>query len=1116
MRTSGQNFSSPRFGRFRKYIIAFFVTLAPTWSGISMAANAGPAPVQKGIFGWIKSGDIPLPGVSVSAANISTGQQLVTSTDVDGSYSLAVPDPGRYKVSAQLAAFAPASQEIAIDESHSAVRADFQLILLSRVPAPQRARESPREARSAPGFLNLPVVEGEARVDGSEAEAAGPGSTAENSLENPADTTPTGVGPESVAISGATARMEQLPNVAEMRDRMQEMGRYMQGGQGGPPGGGFGGPGGGPMVMMFGGPGGRGRFNINRVHGNISYTIGDSAFDAKPYSLTGQDLPRPNYLQNRYSISLGGPFKVPKLFDASRSTFFFLSYDGYRSANPYDNFSTVPTIEERLGNFSDTLIQRGANAGSPVQIFDPATHLQFDNNSIPTRQLDPAAVHLLNFIPLPNLPGSVQNFHLVESVDSSLSNLNFRLMHNFGGGGGASGGARGGPGGRGGFFGPGRGRTGSNLNVGFRYHSSGDDVTNPNPFVGGHTSNKSIDVPVGYIRTHGRFVNNLRADFNRSRTTAQNLYAFSQNIAGGLGINGVSQNPFDWGLPSLSFVNFSGVRDITPQHRADQTFSISDTMIWSHGRHTWRWGGDFRRLQRNIQTDANARGTFTFTGFSTAVLAGGAPVPGTGFDLADFLLGLPQQTSAQFGNNAYYFRGNTWEMFAQDEWRLRSNLTLNLGLRYEYISPYSEKYNRIVNLDAAGNFLSVAPVLAGQSGAFTGSFPTTLLNPDRNNFAPRLGLAWKPFRNTVIRTGYGINYNTGAYASIIQNLAFQPPFAFTQTNIQSPALPLSLENGFPASPAAVTNNFGVDRNYRLGYVQMWNVNIQQQLPRGILLNLDYTGTKGTHLDMMRAPNRDPSGLLIAGVQPFLWESSEGNSIAHSATVRVRRRLQHGFQIGGSYVFSKSIDNASSIGGGATVVAQNDRDLAAERGLSSFDQRHRFYADYLWELPFGADKRWLSSKGVLSALAGGWQWSGSVAIASGIPLTARVLGNFAEVSRGTNGTLRADATGLPVSLDNPTSAQFFNTLAFTIPAPGQFGNAQRNTIPGPRTLIFGIALNKTIPLGDVRALELRAQVSNLFNTPQFQSIDTVVNSPSYGRVLTAGTMRRIQIVARFRF
>jgi hypothetical protein len=325
----------------------------------------------------------------------------------------------------------------------------------------------------------------------------------------------------------------------------------------------------------------------------------------------------------------------------------------------------------------------------------------------------------------------------------------------------------------------------------------------------------------------------------------------------------------------------------------------------------------------------------------------------------------------------------------------------------------------------------------------------------------------------------------------------------------------------------LTNNYGIDRNYRLGYVQMWTLNVQQELTKGVILNVGYTGSKGTALDMVRAPNRGPDGLLLPDVQAFLWESSEGDSILHAGSVRLARRMAKGLSAGVTYTFSKSIDNASSIGGGATVVAQNDLDLAAERGLSSFDQRHKLTGNWVYELPFGTGRQWFDKGGMLAKVVGDWTWSGSFTIASGTPWTARVLGNFTDVARGSNGSLRADYTGLPIALADPTLAEWFNTSAFVEPVScttvngsrvctTHFGDAGRNTIIGPGTVVFNMAVSKNFPLKDMMGLDVRVQASNVFNTPQFTGLDTVVNSPTFGQVVSVGSMRQLQFVARFRF
>ena len=1072
------------------------------------------------ISGVVKSGGMPIPGVTVSAANTLTGQKAVTSTGDDGSYTLHVSTNGRYVVRAEMAAFAASTHEVMINAQNRSARVDLELVLLSRTQQQQTAeRQQQRQAGTPPGrgFQSLSVMQSEFGANpengvngGEQGLPAGlqvPGMSAESATE-------------SVSITGNTANAgwsglssEQIrQRVQEMRERQggDTLGSSLYGGgqgvpggpgpPGGAPGGAGGGPGGGRGPGAFGGGGGgpfifgggRGRFNFDRPHGSIYYRGGDSALDAAPFSLTGVPQPKLSYQQNNFGGVLGGPLNIPKIYNGGQKMFFFVNYNGSRSQTPFDAFSTVPTDDERKGIFPGFTVTN----------------------------INPVAQNLLKYIPEPNLPGTVKNFHFVTSATSNSDDLNIRVVRAFGKSTLLQQ-RRGGPGGSG----------RNNLNVGFHYHATENNLTNPFPSVGGTTTVRSFDIPVGYVRSFGKLTNNLRVDFNRNRIRTQNLYAFNTDVAGLAGVTGVSANPFDYGIPNLSFSGFSSLNDINPLLRRDQTFTISDSMIWSHGKHTWRWGGDFRRIQINTETASNPSGSFTFTGVNS------------GNDFADFLLGLPQLSTvqtAQVGANNYHFRGNSWDLFVQDEWRVRGNLTLNVGVRYEYVSPLSEINNLIANLTIAPGLTAVVPVLPPGSNPqlcavypcaigvspYVGALPATLMHPDRNNFAPRVGIAWKPFAKTVVRAGYGINYNTSAYSNIIQQLSFQPPFSFTQSNAEclptgSPANcipPSQLMLGFPpATPTSITNNYGVDPNYRLGYVQIWNLNIQRELKGDLLLNVDYTGTKGTRLDVLEAPNRIATGPLNPAVAPFYFETSQADSIAHAGTVRLRKRLRHGVSVGGSYTYSKSIDNASTIGGGAIVVAQNAADLAAERGLSSFDQRHRFVADYLIELPFGREKRWLSNKSVLRDLFGDWQWSGDWTIASGLPFTPRVLGSFTDVSGGTNGTVRANLVpGQPIALPNPSIGEWFNTAAFAVPPAGEFGDAGRNSIEGPGSMVFDMAFTKVIPLGDVRVLELRAQATNVFNTPQFTSIDTIVNSPSFGQVISVGSMRRIQMQARFRF
>ena len=1124
-----------------------------------VAANVGllaqtQRPSSNGIVqGIVQSGGTPLPGVVVTAIHSITKEAVTTSTDLNGQYQLKPAADGLYSIETAMAAFAPATKTAQVTLGAAPVRLDFDLTLASRTA---QASAQPRRTVGlrGRGAQTLQVEQ-----------TAAPDAPQENAQEELTAQLPTEVQvpgfaqdapTESVAILGNTAATTFGNDFNFDREQIQQFidqqfGLAIPGGRGAPgtdganagpggpgggpggfgPGGGRGGPGGGRGGANGGGGGrggGRGGFALGRggrgfgstaPRGNLSYTLSDSALDAAPYSLTGQSIAKPEYTQNRFSASLGGPLVIPKVVH-STSTNYTVTYNGTRNRNPYDVFSTVPTLAERSGDFSESTIRNGVNAGRQAQIFDPVTHTAIPNNVIPQSMINPAASGLLHYIPLPNAPGAVQNFHYVTSTTNNSNDVNVRLNRTFaneqqqgrGGRGGGRGGFQGFGGGRGG-----RGGRGSNLNVGLQIRSSANAMNNPFPTIGGTNKTSGLNATVGYIRTFGRVNNSLNLNYNRNRTNATNLYAFQQDIAGALGINGVSGNPFDWGIPNLSFTNFSSLNDVRSSLRRDQTFQLSEGMNWNRGRHNLRWGADFRMQWTNTHSTQNSRGSFTFTGARTAAVVDGLPVQGTGYDFADFLLGLPQSTSLQYGDLTYDFRGGSWSAFIQDDWRVRGNLTINAGLRYDYASPYVELNNRIVNLDVSAGFSAAVPVLPGEAGPYHGAFPRSLVHPDRNNLAPRVGLAWRMNNRTVVRAGYGVTYNGAAYAAIASQMANQPPFSLAQTNIDSALL--TLQNGFPALTTIVTNNYGIDPDYRIGYAQQWNLNVQRDIRRlGVQINADYTGTKGTRLDVIQAPNRTATGLRIANVQPFNWESSEANSILHSGSIRMRRRLGRGVSVGGTYQFSKSIDNASSVsgGGGGGTLAQDAFNLRAERGLSSFDQPHRLNLDYNFELPFGTNKRFLSENSFLKTVFGDWQFNGNWNLASGNPATARVLGSYTDVARGSNGSIRANATGLPTGIEDRGVAEWFNIAAFTLPPAGQFGNVGRNTIRGPATSVGNLSVNKTFLFADGRSIDVRAQASNFLNMPQFRGIDTTVNSPSFGRVTSAGSMRRVQIVARFNF
>lgn len=1099
------------------------------------------------IQGIVQSGGTPIPGVAVTATNSMSGEKVTTSTDPNGQYQLKVAGTGTYSIEAAMAGFAPATKPVEL-QAGAPARLDLELTLASRSQQ-AAAQPAPAVGFRGRGAQRLQVQQtGQAEPQDQQAQTDDLTAQVQPDLATPglAADAPT----ESVAVLGNTAETTFGNNNFNFdRQQIQQFIDQQFGGQGGQPGnqnggnfdgggrGGRGGGGGGnfnPGGRGNRGGGGRGGFALGRggrgfgataPRGNLSYQFRGSVLDAAPYSLTGQATTQPQYTQNNFSATVGGPMVIPHIIKDTNTSYNF-SYNGTRNQNPVDNYYTVPTLLERQGDFSQTTIRNGANAGNLVQIFNPATSSAFQNNAIPTAMLNSAAVGLLKYIPLPNQSGDIQNFHFVTTPTTDSNNFNFGFNHTFANaqqqqGRGQRGNFQNGRGGGGGGRGGGRGR-GSNISFRVNLTSQNSQTTGAFPTVGGSSETKGIQVQFGYTRPLGRINNSFNTNYNRNHRTATNLYAFQQDIEGALGIAGVSTNPFDWGLPNLTFTNFQSLNDTRASLRIDQTWQFSDTMNFNRSRHSMRWGADVRITDTQVHTTQNSRGTFTFTGARTAAVdATGVPLQGTGLDFADFLLGLPQQTTLQSGAPTYNFRGPSFDVFWQDDWRLRGKFTVQYGLRYDYASPYTEKNNQLVNLDIAPGFTAVVPVLAGQTGPYH-SFPRSLVKPDRNMFSPRLGFAMTPKSGTVVRAAYGINFNGAAYATIASQMSNQPPFSIAQTNIFSSSLPLSLQNGFPvATGASVTNNYGIDPNYRIGYAQTWNLDLQQDLKHGgLVLSLDYTGTKGTRLDVLEAPNRTATGLRLASVQPFNFETSEGNSILHSGAIRLNRRLGRGVGFGGTYQFSKSIDDASTVsgGGGGGIVAQDAFNLRAERGPSSFDIRHRLSVNYNWELPFGTSRPFLSEPSVWKGIFGDWLLNGNFNVTSGVPLTIHVLGSYTDVNRGSNGSLRADATGASPVRSNPTVAQWFNTAAFTVPAAGTFGNVGRNTVRGPGQIGTNLTIQKTFMFSDGRSINVQAQASNFLNHPAFNpgGVDTNVNSITFGRVTSVGQMRRVVLQTRFNF
>jgi hypothetical protein len=1062
------------------------------------------------ISGTLRSAGLPIPGATITA--IQGAHKLVTTTDEAGRYEFDNVAPGTWTIQAEMLAFGTVHRDVTI--SAAPLTADLNMIVSAALQQPAQFASRPGTTnaagnRAAGGFRNLNLTQ----AQGLDAESLAA------TQSTPAATTNTADANEAFLMNGTVDRglqqSQQMDLMFQNRqgwDQGQSPSLFGQTQQGPAMGGFGGGPGGfgGGRGGFGGGPAGRGGFagrngrppfpgqgafgNRARrgrqgMHGSLFASLDNSALDARQYSLTGETVPKSAYAFSRFGAVVGGPLSIPKLFHSDK-TFFFFSYFGTRGRTPEDFTATVPTAAERLGDFSEA---RNAN-GTSAQIFNPLTHQPFAGNIIPSTMIDPAAAGLLSFIPLPNQSGLIQNYQYVTSIPNNGDNFGLRLNHNF---------SR-------------RDRVDANINGQRR---SGDtaqlfgytDSTDGYGFSGnvGWTHNISAAA-----------LNTARVNFSRNVNETVPFFAYGVDVAAELGIGGVSGEPINYGPPNLSFTNFGALTDASPMRIANQTTGGADAFTLIRGEHTLTFGADYRRMQLNSRTDQNARGTYSFSGLLTSAFdAGGQPVAGTGFDMADFLLGLPQSSSIRFGDTSTYFRAWATDGYVMDDWKITPSLTLNVGLRYEYFQPYSEKYGHIANLAIAPDFTGVTVITPGAAGA-----SSALIDGDPHMFSPRVAIAWRPFKDkeAIVRSGYGIYYNGSIYAQFPSQLAAQPPFASSGSLVTSLTAPLTIQDGFAIAPSKqVTNTYAVAQDYRPGYAQTWNFTVQDSLTQSLVLELGYLGTKGTDLDVQTMPNSALPGSPLTAEQRrtignatgFIYDNSVGNSTYNALQARLIRRFTHGMSLNAQYTLSKSIDDASTIGGGAVVVAQNFMDLAAERGLSSFDRRHVLNLQYVLESPVGGPRATLHTSRWAEVLLSNWMVSGGITMESGLPFTARILGNQSDIAgTGSVGSGRAEATGQPID----AGSGLFNTGAFTLPPAGLFGDAGRNTITGPYLFSANLSLARHFELGERRRLEFRVDAKNFSNSVSYTGIGTVVNATNYGLPTSAASMRTLTGTIRFRF
>lgn len=829
---------------------------------------------------------------------------------------------------------------------------------------------------------------------------------------------------------------------------------------------------------------------------SLNVRVDNSALDARSYSLSGFNTSKPQTNALTGGFSIQGPIKIPHLLKKGPNL--FVGYQRVQNSISISTPGLVPTLAERGGDLSQLavgqVIYAPASISAACMQAGVKPGMPLAGNVIPAACISPQATALFNLYPLPNIAGNPQyNYQVPLVTNTHVDSVNSNV----------------------------------NKTIGRKNQVNGTlaatSVRNSGTNLLGFTDAKSslgINTSVNWNHTfNAHWHTNVGYQFSRQSTRSTPYWQTRANPSVAAGIMGNDQDAPYGGPPNLVFSSgTAGLTDAQASFLRNATSGVSFKVQWNRSSHNLTAGADFRRQQFNYLSQANPRGTFTFTGTATA----NQSAPGTGSDVADFLLGVPDASSISFGNADKYLRQTAGDLYLTDDWRVNPQLTINAGARYEYGAPVTEVKQRLANIDVAGNFSAVMPVLASTPhGPLSGQqLPGSLLRPDRTALEPRIGVSYRPLPGSslVVTAGYGVTYDTSAYQGIGLNFAQQAPFAKTFTVANGPGCPLTLANGFNCPS---TQTFGVDPDFRVGYVQTWNVSARRDLPASFQLQVTYLGNKGTRGVQEFLPNTNPPGTPLNPGLPtgFEYLGSGGNSTRESGQIQLRRRLKSGLTASLLYTYSKSIDDNSSFGGGgaatagAATIAQDWTNLRGERGLSTFDQRHLLDSSLQYTTGMG--------KGG-GALLTGWrgrvykEWTVQLQYLAGSGLPETPL-ESAVVVAGYTSFVRPNVTGagLYVAPASPTGSHL-NPAAYT-PAPsGQWGNARRDSITGPNQLTLNAGLLRTFRLPEKLSLDLQIYALNALNHVTFANYITNVNSLQFGLPGSANAMRTLQTSLRLRY
>lgn len=842
----------------------------------------------------------------------------------------------------------------------------------------------------------------------------------------------------------------------------------------------------------------------NRLHATLWEFNRNDALTQTWDAIGNKSVAPPRLNRNQFGANVSGPVVFPKLYKGQDKTFFFFNWEAGRLAQgAASGYSLVPNDSFRAGDFRGLT---NARTGAPITLRDPL-NVGIVNNVIPTRALSKQALAFLEFQPRANTQVGTFNYASTPaSAVSTQDNYLGRIDHNFS----------------------------SRDSISGRYVFN-DTYEAGIPYWGHDERNnlgRAQNYASNWIHTFSpTIVNELRGGWNKFFETE--IFGTTDDpnydVVGKMGLPLVSRLPKEFGPPTISisgndgsFSMYNLQRQIGPRDRSNQLFQFTDSFSWQRGKHFMKFGADLTRRNVTFEQARAPRGSFTFDGTYT------------GSAMADFMLGYIRSTSinpAHTSTNLW----NWWQSYwAGDDWRPTSNLTINYGIRYDFFQPYKQSDDQMVNIEQNGF------IVAGLTNPKTSAYGRGLIAPDKNNWAPRVGIAYRPgfLSDTVIRAGYGWYYTPQISNAIFAMVEGAQATAGATVNGNITGNPNVFFND-PFSSAVTTGalNFAVsnDQNLRDSYIQQWNFNVQRKLPFGILLDAGYVGTKGTRLivtieDLNRplqiVDPRTPGLASLNARRPnqayqrnVRSDKSIGNSIYHGLQVKAERRMARGFTFLTAYTWSKAItgpnDIGGQVGGGNFIGAPQDIFyLQGERSVAGFDVTQRMVQTVLYDIPFLKN-----NKGPLGFFLGGWHVSTIMTFQSGFP--APVTNNVDTTGTGINSRPDQIASG---NLDpgQRTWAKWFNTAAFAAAPYGRFGTSPRTAaIRLPGIINADFSANKQFRFAESRHVEIRAETFNLMNhyNPDPGAVDRNIRSATFGAVgggVQGITTRVIQLGAKLVF